>query len=290
MKAIVRSAKKSDLSSLEDLYTQCMGEFEYTFYKTNFRSYISSHRDLIKVSEEPSGIISGFVLVYISNPQKARIQAMFVSANYRNRGNGTKLLGAIEKEILTNYPKLRYLSIRIPEEYFLFQSFFLNQNFEIIAKINGYVKNNLDFPYSVNKNFFIRNARESDLEGILRIEKACFSTYWQMSKVKFQQIMKNPSEVLFVAFWEGKIVGYNFNAVSQINQSGNYIRIATLPDLQQKRIATSLTAHAFKWFRAHKIDRIVLSTYANSPVHNNMYKKWGFIKNDQEVILARKYY
>lgn len=266
-----------------------MGKFEYTYYKTNFYSYITSNRDLIKVSEEPSGHISGFAMGYISNPQEAKIQAIFVSADYRNQGIATNLLKSLESEIVSKNYSLRYLSVRIPEEYFKFQSFFLRRKFSIIAEINGYIKNSLDFPFSVNKEITVRKAKKSDIDGILQIEKACFSDYWQKNREEFKKIMKDVFEILFVAIWGNTIVGYNFNAVSRTNQSGNYIRIATLPDQRQKRVATTLTAHAFKWFRSKHVTRVLLSTYANSPHHNKMYNKWGFRINDREIILSRKY-
>ena len=266
-----------------------MGKFEYEFYRTNFYSYITSNRDLIKVSEEPSGYISGFAIAYISNPKKAKIQAIFVSSDYRKQGIGSDLLRSLEREILMKYSDLSFLSVRIPEEYFVSQSFFLNREFTSIAKINSYVKHHLEFPFAINEDLDVRKAKKSDLNEILQVEKACFSKYWQMNKDKFKQIMKNRTEVLFVAIWNKRIVGYNFNAISRANQSGNYIRIATLPDLQQNRIATTLTAHAFQWFKSQFVNRVVLSTYADSIVHNEMYQKWGFRKNEQELILARTY-
>ncbi|MHA1994095.1 MAG: GNAT family N-acetyltransferase [Candidatus Hodarchaeales archaeon] len=289
MNSLIRSVKKEDLPSLEHLYIQCMGNFEYAFYKRNFYSFITSNSDLIRVSEEPSGNLSGFVIGYIVNPQKARIQALFVSSDYRNRGIGTNLLRSVESHMITKYPNLSFLSVRIPEEFYNSQSFFLNRNFSSIVKINGYVKNNLDFPFSVNREVSVRKAKKSDLKGILEIEKACFSKYWQMNVEKFKQIMKNPYEILFVAIRDKKIVGYNFNAVSRSDQSGNYIRIATLPNQQHKRVATTLTAQAFNWFRSKYVNRVILTTFADSSSHNEMYRKWGFRKNDQEIIMARNY-
>jgi ribosomal protein S18 acetylase RimI-like enzyme len=266
-----------------------MGSFEHAFYKSNFYSYITSNSDLIKVSEEPSGLLSGFVIGYISNPQKAKIQALFVSSDYRNQGLGTNLLRSLENYMIAKYPSLRYLSVRIPEEFFSSKSFFLSRNFLPIAKINSYIKNNLDFPFPVNREVSVRKAKKSDIKEIISIEKACFSDYWQMNAEKFKQIMKNSREILFVAIWDKNIVGYNFNAVSRTDQSGNYVRIATRPDLRQKRIATTLTAEAFKWFRLKFVDRVILSTYADSFSHNEMYRKWGFRKNEQEIILARNF-
>ncbi|MHA1976728.1 MAG: GNAT family N-acetyltransferase [Candidatus Hodarchaeales archaeon] len=287
--SLIRSAKKEDLPSLEQLYIQCMGKFEYAYYRTNFHSYITSNHDLIKVSEEPSGYLSGFAIVYIDNTQEAKIQAIFVSKDYRKQGVGSNLLRSLEKEVLTQYPDLSFLSIRLPEEYFVSQSFFLKREFHSIAKINGYVKHDLDFPFAINNEIEVRKAKKSDLDEILQIENACFSKYWQMNKEKFKQILKNNTEVLFVAILNKTIVGYNFNAISRVNQSGNYIRIATLPDLQEQYIATTLTAQAFKWFKSKSVTRVVLSTFADSLTHNEMYQKWGFQKHEQELILARTY-
>ncbi len=266
-----------------------MGDFEYPSQKANFYSYISTNRDLIKISEEPSGIISGFAFGHITNQQKARIRAIFVESTWRNKGTGTKLLKSLESEFLTRNPSLTYLSVRIPEEYFTSQPFFENLNFEIVTKINGYVTNNLSFPFSVNNQISVRKAKKSDIESIMQVEKECFSKFWQIGPARFAQMINEKTEILFVALLNNKVLGYNFNTVSHRYQSGNYVRIATLPEYRQKNIATTLTAHAFKWFQSMRVKEIILSTYADSSFHNSMYQKWGFSKYEEEIILAREY-
>jgi len=87
----------------------------------------------------------------------------------------------------------------------------------------------------------------------------------------------------------GRIVGYNFNAISKLSKRGNYIHIATLPEYRQQGIATSLTSKAFEWFRYQGARSVLLSTFADSQFHNDMYKRWGFTFVDQEIILTKEF-
>ena len=265
-----------------------MDSFNYSLQRKAFHSFLLSNRDLIKVAIDSSQSMIGFVIASFSVPQRAKINALFVLPSYQRNGVGSLLLNALYDE-LRSYPKLVYLSVRIPVVYGKSKLFFLSNQFKTITRINNYYSTNLDFQFIENRDVEIRKAEKRDFKGLLQIEKACFSDFWQMDKRKFENIMRTPNYVLFVALLNGEIVGYNFNLIRLAQREGNYVRIATIPEYRRKGIATKLTAHAFKWFREHRAGRILLSTYAHSEFHNKMYRKWGFKIIDQEEIMAKQY-
>ncbi len=72
---------------------------------------------------------------------------------------------------------------------------------------------------------------------------------------------------------------------------GQYTRIATHPEFRRRRIGTSLNSKAFQWFeKQDKVQRVVLTTFADSDIHNAMYQGWGFKFLEQEMIMAKIFY
>lgn len=285
---IIRSVKKEDFVSLEELFVQSVGNHEYDIQNSNLRAYMMYNKDLVKVAIHKNELI-GFIISYMSTPQKAKIFSLFVSQSYRKRGIGKNLFDSLERELSKRYRDLKYLSVRIPEEYKISSQFFRLLNFKTVTKINNYYKNDLTFPFSINNSLIVRKARKKDLDGMLSLENECFSEFWRMDRKVFSKIMKYPLSVLYVAFWDDKIVGYNYNTLSASGLDGNYVRIATDPNFLRKGIATTLTYHAFAWFKEKRVNQVILSTYADSSRHNEMYSYWGFIKIDQEEIMAKVY-
>ena len=288
MESIIRSVKKKDLVSLEELYSQSFENHENIIQNANLRAYVFYNKDLVKVAIHKDELI-GFIITYISTPQKIKIYSLYVSLSHRNRGIGKKLLTALEKEISQRFRSLKYLSVRISEESKSSLQFFQLMDFKTVRKINNYYKKDLTFPFSVNGSIKVRKAQKKDLDRILEIDTQCFSEFWQMNRNNFAGIIKSAHNALFVAFLGKKLVGYNYNTLSVSGLDGNYVRIATALDYQKKGIATTLTSHAFEWYKEKRVNRILLSTYADSFQHNEMYSNWGFKKIDQEEIMAKEY-
>ena len=288
LRSIIRSIKEEDFVSLEELFVQSVENHEYNIQNSNLRAYVMYNKDLVKVAIHKNELI-GFIICYISTPQKAKIFTLFVSQSYRKRGIGKNLFISLERELSKRYSDLKYLSVRIPEEFKISSQFFRTLNFKTVTKINNYYKKNLSFPFSINNSLLVRKARKKDLDGMLTLETECFSDFWRMDRKVFSRIMKYPLSVLYVAFLDEKIVGYNYNTLSVSGLDGNYVRIATDPNFLRKGIATTLTYHAFAWFKEKRVNQVLLSTYADSSRHNEMYSYWGFIKIDQEEIMTKQY-
>lgn len=274
-------------NKLEELYVKTHGDFESIIDQTNFRRYLRFRTDLIKIAVRSSKVI-GCIIGDQNSSHKARIFFLYVLPKFQRRFIGSKLLQTLEGEFFTNLPNLRYISVRIPEKYFDVKNFFLKQGYDLITKINCYVKKNLSFPYHSNPELDIRLATDKDLEELIELEQACFSEYWRKTEEVFRWEIESNTNTLLVAFLNGKLVGYNSNSISANGINGHYARIATFPEFRKQHIATSLTVRAFEWFKEQQVKKVLLTTFAESEAHNLMYKKWGFQFKEQELILAKK--
>lgn len=289
MDVTIQSLTKTYYLPLEKNYIQLAGNFDSPLDLDNFRRYIRSRSNLIKIAVHSSKIV-GYIIGDQNSSLKTRIFSIYVLPDFQKRKIGTDLLRALEREFLTQQPNLRYLSVRIPEKFFNSKTYFLTQGFEIITKINYYVKNDLLFPYQINLNVKIRLATNRDLKDLIKLERTCFSEYWRKSKEEFKKEIELKANSLFVAFLDGKLVGYNSNSVSANGTDGQYARIATHPEFRRRRIGTSLTFKAFRWFKKQgRVQRVVLTTFADSDIHNAMYQGWGFKFIEQEMIMAKKF-
>lgn len=290
MDIAIRSLNREFLTPLEKIHTRFVGSFDNPIDLDNFRRYVRLRSHLIKIAVQNSSTIVGYIIGDRKRQLEGNVFSLYVLPNFRNRDIGTGLLISLEKEFYTKQPNIRYLSVRIPEEFFNSANFFLKQGFKIITKINNYVKNDLSFPHEMNPKIEIKLATKNDLGDLVKLEKLCFPEYWQKSSVDFISEIRSETSSLFVGFLDGKLVGYNINGISASRTDGHYIRIATHPKFRRRHIGTSLTVKAFQWFKKQRsIQRILLSTYSESNFHNAMYKSWGFKFVDQELIVAKEF-
>ncbi|MFX0149987.1 MAG: GNAT family N-acetyltransferase [Candidatus Hodarchaeota archaeon] len=291
MNVEIRIPMKSDFIALERIHMEATGNFDNTTERKNFHRYIQLNYRLIRIAVLKSEII-GYTLGYQVSSRKIRIYSIFVLPQFQRKQIGWKLINSFEEDLLSLFPDLRYLSVRIPQEFFNSIPFFENLGFKHISKITNYETEDLSFPFQPNPNILIRPLKynEKDFLNLTNLEKQCFPEYWQMDKIEFKRLLESEITSFFLAFKDEHLVGYNYNTLSASKPEGHYVRIATHPKFRQKYIATSLTAMAFQWFKKHQVTRVLLSTYADSPVHNRLYQKWGFKAVGQEIIMAKQYF
>ncbi|MHA2224023.1 MAG: GNAT family N-acetyltransferase [Candidatus Hodarchaeales archaeon] len=286
MEINIQSPTSKDFPPLEKLHNSVTGALEYP----NFRKYIRVKSHLVKIACVNSKIV-GYIIGYQNDQTKARIYSFYVLPNYRNQQIGSNMLQDLEKNFQKEHSHFQYLSVRIPEEYFDSESFFLKRNFNVISKINIYEKNNLNFPYQINPSMKIKLATRENLRDLIELEEYCFSAYWRFDSDYFSNMIKSKKSSIFVAIENDRIVGYNCNTISDNNREGYYVRVAAHPEFRRRYICTNLTAKAFQWFKKYRnIQKIRLSTFAESQFHNKMYSSWGFLFVEQELIMAKTYF
>ncbi|NHJ01106.1 MAG: GNAT family N-acetyltransferase [Candidatus Heimdallarchaeota archaeon] len=282
----IRSILTREQESFLTLYKSIWGAFDSQKQEKNFQEYIKFKPYMVKIAIFNKRII-GFTIGVEKNSNKARLHSIYIEPEFRYQNIGTRLLTEIEAELLHSTPHLEYLSVRIHQENYDSINFFLKKDYDLITRINNYVKKSSRFDFKENLEIYVRIAEEDDVNELIEIENICFSHYWRYRRQEFINIIRSGNRSLFVAFLEGHIVGYNYNTISEDGKTGNYVRIATLPEYQRRHIGTTLTKKAFEWFEKYAVNCVLLSTYADSPVHNQMYRSWGFKKTDEETILAK---
>lgn len=292
MKANIQSPTDNDYSKLKHIHVQAVGDFDNLAQESNFMNFVKHNSDSIKIAQVDSMIV-GYILGFQENKKKAQINSLYVLPEFQRKNIGSSLVNSLEEEFCLK--KIKFLSARIPRTFFQASLFFKKLGFELITKINIYQKNDLTFPFQPNKEVSVRPIRlnnDEDLKRISKLEQLCFSSYWIKEQDEYRKLLESEISSLFLAFTKKSdtLVGYNYNTLSTNSRSGNYVRIATHPKYRLKGIATSLTAQAFKWFRSYKVRRVILTTYADSELHNRIYQNWGFRKISDELIMAKSYF
>lgn len=128
----------------------------------------------------------------------------------------------------------------------------------------------------------IRRARESDIDDLLRIEKACFKDPW--SKTMFLSELRSRDYIdYFVITVNEKIIA--FLGSSSIAGDGEIRNFAVDINYRRKKVASFLLDNYIKFSK----DLFVKNIYLEVRLSNNgaieLYKKFGF-----EIIGKRKNY
>ncbi len=291
MRANIRSPTDKDYIKLRQIHVEAVGDFNNHAQESNFKNFVKYNSNSIKIALVDSRI-AGYIIGFQENKKKVQINSLYVLPEYQGKGFGSSLVSSLEEEF--GGKKIKFLSARIPRTYFQASLFFKKLDFDLITKINIYQKNDLTFPSQSIKEITIRPIRlnnNEDLKNISNLEQLCFSSFWFIEQDEYRRLLESEISSLFLAFIKksDKLVGYNYNTLSINSKSGNYVRIATHPEYRLKGVATSLTAQAFKWFKSYNVRRVILTTYADSDLHNRIYQNWGFRKISDELIMAKTY-
>ncbi len=136
---------------------------------------------------------------------------------------------------------------------------------------------------SSEETFTIRAMAVQDLPQVLKIERQCFSTPW--SEEMFLQEINSPDSLLFVAEYQGRVVGYIGTRVL----GGGYSEIRVLavePNHRRKGIATRLLEKALRALYYRGAKKVYLEVRRSNTPALALYRKAGFQQNG----LRRNYY
>jgi|BioPla2DNA2_1021312.scaffolds.fasta_scaffold09013_6 ribosomal-protein-alanine N-acetyltransferase len=116
----------------------------------------------------------------------------------------------------------------------------------------------------------------ADLESVLEIEKASFSTPW--SRYAFlAELCENKRARYFVACEkeQGKVVGYV--GIWLVLNEGHITTIAVHPDYRRKGIGKKLMLAAIEFAESSGVDAVTLEVRVSNTGAQNLYKQIGFI-------------
>jgi [ribosomal protein S18]-alanine N-acetyltransferase len=129
----------------------------------------------------------------------------------------------------------------------------------------------------------IREMKESDLEGILAIEKVSFADPW--SRRLFKETLSFPHSVNFVLQGAtGALLGYiNFYL---IGEEGHLLNLAIHPDWRKKGLAAQLLNHAIDFLKRKNAAHFFLEVREGNLDAIRLYSKFGF----ENIGKRKRYY
>ncbi len=148
-------------------------------------------------------------------------------------------------------------------------------------------------------NFSIRPMDFDDLEGVVLLEKECFTDPWSMETF-VHEITKNHMASYVVAIDEenNKIVGYAGMWI--VLDEAHITNVGVLPDYRGKGLGIKLMNRQVKDSIVAGAIKMTLEARISNNVAINMYKKIGFTEvgirkryyedNNEDAVIMWKYY
>lgn len=124
----------------------------------------------------------------------------------------------------------------------------------------------------------IRKARQSDLTGLVEVEKSCFD-YDQMSRRNFHWMIKHAHSIFLVLEYKSKIVGYGLVLINSGTSLARLYSICTLKEFQGYGLASRLLGELEN--RANEDEDCAylrLEVKASNKGAIKLYKKLGYVE------------
>jgi ribosomal-protein-alanine N-acetyltransferase len=128
----------------------------------------------------------------------------------------------------------------------------------------------------------IRPMQVTDVEAVGKIDRRSFATPW--STQAYLNELSHPIAKMFVALYEGRIVGYV--GIQVIMDEGHITTIAVDPDLRGQRIGERLLVVALEEAIRRGAEHMTLEVRRSNVAAQKLYAKYGFVK----VSARRGYY
>jgi [ribosomal protein S18]-alanine N-acetyltransferase len=161
----------------------------------------------------------------------------------------------------------------------------LARDFKLHRLLYAYDKVDFNIPSPGNQQVLVRPVELGDIPTLLTIEQACFEDFWRYDALSFEEIM-NTHPYFVVVEWQGKVVGYQFNALD--DEFGYLVRIAVHPSASGKAIGVRLMSEAINFFKQANVLRIMLNTQEDNTHAHRLYEWFGFIRVPQIGFVLHK--
>jgi [ribosomal protein S18]-alanine N-acetyltransferase len=162
----------------------------------------------------------------------------------------------------------------------------LARDFKLHRLLYAYDKVDFNIPSPGNQQVLVRPVALGDIPTLLAIEQACFEDFWRYDALSFEEIMSTHPYFVVVE-WQGKVVGYQFNALD--DEFGYLVRIAVHPSASGKAIGVRLMSEAITFFKQANVLRIMLNTQEDNTHAHRLYEWFGFIRVPQIGFVLRKH-
>ena len=133
------------------------------------------------------------------------------------------------------------------------------------------------YPLSDERFLSSRIAKEEDVNSILTIEKRCYNgqTPWNRSAI-LHEIRYNKN-AFYIVVYEGE-EAVSFVGAWVVGQEAHITNIATVPEYQNKGIATYLLREIIKIAEKEEISEVTLEVRVSNETAQSLYTTLGFEK------------
>lgn len=165
------------------------------------------------------------------------------------------------------------------------RSILLVRDFKPHRLLYAYDKVDYNIPSPGNQRIVVRPVEPGDIPTLLAIEEACFEDFWRYDALSFADIAAT-HPYFVVAEWQGKVIGYQFNALD--GEFGYLVRIAVHPSAAGKAIGVRLMSEAINFFKQSNVLRIMLNSQDDNTRAHRLYEWFGFVRVPQIGFVLRK--
>lgn len=118
----------------------------------------------------------------------------------------------------------------------------------------------------------VREATASDLDGLLRLDAACFEPFWRYDRSSLTRLLG--SDRVAVGVLDSRIVGYTLS--TSRGGDGSLGRLAVAPAARRRGVGRMLAEEAVSWLAGSGARRLVLSTQEGNAASRALYASMGF--------------
>jgi [ribosomal protein S18]-alanine N-acetyltransferase len=161
----------------------------------------------------------------------------------------------------------------------------LVRGFALHRLLYAYDKYDYNIPAAGNPGVQLRSVEKRDIPALLAIEEACFEDFWRYDALSFEEIAAT-HPYFVVAELNGKVVGYQFNALEE--EQGYLVRIAVHPSVSGQGVGIRLMSEAIAFFQQERVLRIMLNTQDDNVRAHRLYEWFGFVRIQQVGFVLRK--
>ncbi len=166
------------------------------------------------------------------------------------------------------------------------RSTLLAQGFFPYCQLYAYDKFDYGIPTRGNAQVTVRPVNLTrDMAALLTLEELCFDDLWRYNAIAFADIAAT-HPYFVVAELQGKIVGYQFNALD--DKYGYLVRIAVHPSFEHQGIGARLMAEAIRFFQQARVSRIMLNSQESNNHAHRLYEWFGFVRIEQMGFVLQK--
>jgi ribosomal-protein-alanine N-acetyltransferase len=135
----------------------------------------------------------------------------------------------------------------------------------------------------MNESIVFRFMREEDIDQVLEIEHASFTTPWSREAF-YNELNMNKFAIYIVLEVDKKVVGYC--GVWVVIDEAHVTNIAILPEYRGRKLGEALMQQLFDVARTMGAKSMTLEVRVTNYIAQSMYRKFGFQKGG----LRKNYY